>query len=85
MVANSMRSWTRPRVCLDTRPRVHLVLSLVRDGRLTPDSIWELKTQAVKKSGLLTLHRGGADFDAIGGLTSFKAFTRGRLLRRGES
>ncbi|TWU44445.1 ATP-dependent zinc metalloprotease FtsH 4 [Rubripirellula tenax] len=60
-------------------------LSLVRDGRLTPDSIWELKTQAVKKSGLLSLHRGGQNFGAIGGLDTLKAFTRRALVHRGRS
>ncbi len=57
-------------------------LSLVRSGRLTPDAIWELKTQAVKASGLLTLHRGGQTFDSLGGLESLKAFTRRSLLQR---
>ncbi len=28
-------------------------LSLVRQGRLTPDAVWELKTGLLKKSGLL--------------------------------
>ncbi|TWT51382.1 ATP-dependent zinc metalloprotease FtsH 4 [Rubripirellula amarantea] len=59
-------------------------LSLVRDGRLTPDSIWELKIQAVKKSGLLQLHRGGQTFDSLGGLESLKAFTRRSMVRHGR-
>jgi ATPase family associated with various cellular activities (AAA) len=59
-------------------------LSLVRDGKLTPSAIWELKTQALKKSGLLTLHRGGDNFDSLGGLTSLKAFTRRALIHRGR-
>ena len=33
-------------------------LSLVRQGRITSDSVWELKTQTLKKSGLLSLYRG---------------------------
>jgi hypothetical protein len=33
-------------------------LSLVREGAIRPQSIWELKSQMLKKSGLLTLHRG---------------------------
>ena len=60
-------------------------LSLVRDGRLTPSAIWELKTQTLKKSGLLTLHRGGDNFDSLGGLTVLKAFTRRALIHRGRS
>ena len=58
-------------------------MSLVRDGRVTSDTIWELKTQAVKKSGLLTLHRGGQTFDSLGGLESLKAFTRRAMMRHG--
>ena len=43
-------------------------LSLVRHGRLAADVLWELKTQALKKSGLLTLHRGRESFADLGGL-----------------
>ncbi len=57
-------------------------LSLVREGRLTPSSIWELKTQAVQKSGLLSLHRGGDTFDSLGGLDVLKAFSRRAMLNR---
>ena len=35
-------------------------LSLVRHRRLEPSTIWELKAGVLKKSGLLTLHRGQA-------------------------
>src|SRR5918998_678655 len=54
-------------------------LSLVRHGRLAPESLWELKTGALKKSGLLTLHRGGEHFDDLGGLDALKGFTRRAL------
>jgi hypothetical protein len=60
-------------------------LSLVRHGQLTPGAIWELKTQTLKKSGLLTLHRGGNSFDSLGGLSVLKAFTRRALVHRGRS
>jgi hypothetical protein len=56
-------------------------LSLVRHQRLEPEAIWEIKTQTLKNSGLLTLHRGGNGFDSLGGLSSLKAFTRRALLR----
>jgi hypothetical protein len=55
-------------------------LSLVREGRISPAAIWELKTQTLKKSGLLTLHRGEERFDSLGGLESLKEFTRSALL-----
>ncbi|MEQ8637440.1 AAA family ATPase [Gimesia maris] len=50
-------------------------LSLVRQGKITPTAIWELKTQTLKKSGLLTLYRGAESFDSLGGLTALKEFT----------
>jgi hypothetical protein len=56
-------------------------LSLVRHGTVRPDAVWDLKTQTLHKSGLLTLHRGGEDFAALGGLSALKAFCR-RALRR---
>jgi len=49
-------------------------LSLARHGRVEPSSIWELKSQTLTKSGLLSLHRGGDSFSNLGGLESLKAF-----------
>src|SRR5437870_1293953 len=58
-------------------------LSLVRHGRLAPDVLWELKGQALKKSGLLTLHKGGETFADLGGLEALKTFCA-RALRPGR-
>ncbi len=49
-------------------------LSLVRDGKLTPQNVWDLKTQALKKSNLLTLHRGSETFADLGGLDAVRHF-----------
>ncbi len=49
-------------------------LSLVRLGHLDPAAVWELKTQSLQKSGLLSLHRGHETFDDLGGLEAMKAF-----------
>ncbi len=49
-------------------------LSLVRHGRLEPRVLWELKAQTLRKSGLLTLHKGGERFDELGGLDALKRF-----------
>jgi hypothetical protein len=59
-------------------------LSLTRHNALRPESIWELKAQALKKNNLLTLHRGGERFDDLGGLANLKDFCR-RALRPGRS
>ena len=56
-------------------------LSLVRSGKLEPDSVWEIKSQSLNKSGALQLHRGGQDFSSLGGLDSLKAFCRRAILR----
>jgi hypothetical protein len=55
-------------------------LSLVRHGRVTPDAVWELKTQTLKKSGSLELHRGQEDFSSLGGLSALKSFCKRALL-----
>ena len=61
-------------------------LSLVRHGRITPDAIWELKTQTLRKSGSLELHRGQEDFSQLGGLASLKSFClRAMQLRSPEN
>src|SRR3954466_9683611 len=58
-------------------------LSLVRHGRLAPEVLWEIKAGALKKSGLLTLHRGGETFADLGGLGALKSFCS-RALRPGR-
>ena len=55
-------------------------LSLVRRERITPDAVWELKTQTLKKSGLLSLYRGDSDFSGLGGLSALKAFCKRAML-----
>ncbi len=57
-------------------------LSLVRHGRLAPGALWELKSGMLKKSGLLTLHRGGETFADLGGLEALNSFCA-RALRPG--
>lgn len=49
-------------------------LSLVRHQCLVPEAVWELKEGMLKKSGLLTLHRGGERFEDLGGLEALKQF-----------
>jgi SpoVK/Ycf46/Vps4 family AAA+-type ATPase len=57
-------------------------LSLVRHSKVVPETLWELKTGMLKKSGLLTLHRGGETFADLGGLDALKGFTRRALGKR---
>jgi hypothetical protein len=57
-------------------------LSLIRHSRVAADVMWELKTQTLKKSGLMTLHRGGETFADLGGLESLKAFCSRSLTRK---
>jgi SpoVK/Ycf46/Vps4 family AAA+-type ATPase len=59
-------------------------LSLVRQGRIAPDAVWELKTQTLKKSGLLSLHCGGETFDRLGGLDNLKAFCLRAMRQQGQ-
>ncbi|WP_337174681.1 AAA family ATPase [Paludisphaera sp.] len=58
-------------------------LSLVRHGRVAAGPLWELKSGMLKKSGLLTLHRGGEAFADLGGLVALKAFCS-RAMRPGR-
>jgi hypothetical protein len=63
-------------------------LSLVRHNRLKPEAVWELKAGMLKKSGLLTLHRGSETFDQLGGLDPLKMFCNRALSvgkRRGNA
>ena len=49
-------------------------LGLVRHRKLTPETVWDLKVQTLKKSGLLTLHRGTETFAGLGGMEALKSF-----------
>ena len=60
-------------------------LSLVREERITADTVWELKTQTLRKSGLLSLYRGREDFSSLGGLAALKAFCKRALLHSQRS
>lgn len=60
-------------------------LSVARHGRVTSETLWELKSQTLRKSGLLQLHRGGAGFDSLGGLKALKAFSKRSLLQPGRN
>ena len=59
-------------------------LSLVRHGKITPETTWEQKTQTLKKSGLLELYQGDACFDDLGGLDALKSFCKRALTRSSE-
>jgi hypothetical protein len=59
-------------------------LSLVRHNRIEPTAIWELKSQMLKKSGLLSLHRGSERFDDLGGLEALKSFCSRTMRRQGN-
>ncbi len=55
-------------------------LSLVRDRQIRPQAVWDLKCQTLKKSGLVSLHRGSEAFDQLGGLDALKGFCS-RIMR----
>lgn len=60
-------------------------LSLVRHQRVEPEAVWELKSGMLKKSGLLSLHRGGERFAGLGGLESLKTFCLRAMRQQGHS
>jgi hypothetical protein len=57
-------------------------LSIIRHQKLAPEEVWELKSQALKKSGNLELHRGPERFEDLGGLDPVKTFCVRALQRR---
>ena len=59
-------------------------LSLVRHGTLQPETLWEIKSQMLKKSGLVSLHRGTESFQQLGGLDNIKAFCLRAMRRQSE-
>jgi SpoVK/Ycf46/Vps4 family AAA+-type ATPase len=59
-------------------------LSLVRHQCIEPSAVWELKSQLLKKSGLVSLHRGDERFDTLGGLDALKSFCLRAMRRQGD-
>jgi hypothetical protein len=60
-------------------------LSLIRHNTLSPDVVWNLKSQTLEKAGTLQLYRGDASFEGLGGLENLKAFCIRAMKRQGES
>lgn len=56
-------------------------LSLVRRSQVEAEPLWQMKARRLKKSGLLSLHRGSDDFNSLGGLMALKAFCKRSLLQ----
>ncbi len=54
-------------------------LSLARHNEYQAETVFELKANALKKSGLLELHRGKETFADLGGLDALKQFCRQAL------
>lgn len=72
--------------CLDsalgcTRSQIEnaTALSLVQQGKVVDSVIWDMKVQALKRSGRLTMLEGTKGFDALGGLARLKSFTLASL------
>ncbi len=59
-------------------------LSLIRHNTLSPDVVWNLKSQTLEKAGTLQLYRGDASFEGLGGLENLKAFCLRAMRRQGE-
>ena len=59
-------------------------LSLVRQDRIRADTVWELKTQMLKKGGLVSLYRGTDDFTSLRGLSALKSFCKQALAVAGS-
>jgi len=59
-------------------------LSLVRHQAVRPEAVWELKSQMLKKSGLMSLHSGHERFADLGGLDALKAFCLRAMRRQGH-
>ena len=60
-------------------------LSIVRHQRLAAETIWQVKAQQLKKSGLVSLHRGSERFSELGGMEALKTFCLRAMRRQGSA
>ena len=56
-------------------------LSVIRKQKLEPATVWEVKSQTVKKRGLLEIYNGTDTFETLGGMQNFKTFCTGMLTK----
>ena len=49
-------------------------LSIIREGQIRPATVQQMKSQTLRKSGLLSLHESDHGFDQLGGMGSVKEF-----------
>jgi ATPase family associated with various cellular activities (AAA) len=54
-------------------------LSLARHSQIESPSVWEIKSQMLKKSGSLTLYKGVEGFASLGGMEALKRFCKQSL------
>jgi hypothetical protein len=59
-------------------------LSVIREGRIASSTVQDLKSQTLRKSGLLTIHKSPTGFEQLGGLDSVKDFCK-RVLSEGST
>ena len=57
---------------------------MIREGKITSSTVQNLKSQALRKSGLLTMHESQTGFEQLGGLDSVKDFCK-RVLNSGSA
>lgn len=57
-------------------------LSIIRNKKVEPATVWEVKAQTLKKQRGLRLYSGHDSFENIGGLDHFKEFSTGLLSER---
>lgn len=61
-----------------------LSLSIIRHAEVRADVLWELKSQTLRKNGLMELYRGEESFDQLGGLENLKAFCLRTMRNQGH-
>ena len=59
--------------------------SLTVNKKLDPEVIWNFKAQALEKAGTLSLYRGDASFEGLGGLENLKQFCLRAMRRQGDA
>lgn len=59
-------------------------LSIVKHKKVTPSTIWEMKAEELKKSGLMELYRGKETFADLGGLDHVKEFCKSAVTTKSK-
>jgi hypothetical protein len=78
------QAWVTLRAMMNANSFRTLYADPAKRAQIKPETLWEIKAGQLKKSGLVSIHRGTESFQQLGGLDNLKAFCLRAMRRQSE-